>query len=356
MIWLSNIPTYSRSNEDILNTDTFIIRVDASESIGLGHLVRCLLIANFIKDKGCDVVFVTEQSLSQNIIESKGFKCHRISGAIPNLMKLYSPFSVIADINSDTIFNNKVDYFNHLRDLGRKAKLLVTLEDLINYPYCSDVVIIPYCGAGKLKLKNDCNARYLIGPDYFPLRKEFKNDSFVVSRIAKKILITMGGSDPEKITLKVLSSINELDKFYDIVVVLGKASNILDKDIDNAMDKYKGLLTVLSDVENMSKLMLDCDIAITNSGLTKYELSALGIPSIIISNSKQQATYSEDFSSYGSSIHLGEVDIVSEKSIQVHCVDLMLNYNSRFNMSEKGKSLIDNNGLDRIYKVISNST
>ena len=155
---------------NILNDNIFIIRVDASESIGLGHLERCLLIANFIKGKGCDVVFFTAQSLSNNIIESKGFKCHRIGNTIPNLKEFYNCFSVIADINSDAIFNNNVDYFNYLNYIGRNADLLVTLEDLTDYPYCSDVVIIPYCGADKLKLKNDCKTRYLMGPIYFPLR------------------------------------------------------------------------------------------------------------------------------------------------------------------------------------------
>ncbi len=273
----------------MLNTKIFIIRVDASESIGLGHLTRCILIANFIKNKNYDVVFFTTQSLSQSIIELEGFKCHRVGGLAPDFMEPYSSFSVIADINSDAIFNNKLEYSNYLKNLGRNAELLITLEDLINYPYCSDVVIIPYCGADKLKLKNGCKTKYLIGSTYFPLRDEFKDDSFIVSKSATKILVTMGGSDPEKITLKVLNSINKLDKLFDITVILGRASNILDKDINNIMNNYMGLHRVLRDVKNITKQMLECDIAITNSGLTKYELSALGIPSVIISNNKQQA-------------------------------------------------------------------
>ena len=339
---------------NILNDNIFIIRVDASKSIGLGHLIRCLLIANFIKGKGCDVVFFTAQLLSKNIIESKGFKCYRIGNAIPNLIEFYNCFSVIADINSGAIFNNNVDYFNYLNSIGRNAKLFITLEDLIDYPYCSDVVIIPYCGADKLKLNNDCKTRYLMGPIYFPLRKEFKNDSFVVSKNATKILITMGGSDPEKLTLKVLGSINKLDKFYDIIVVLGKASDISDKDIKDVMNNYKGSHTVLCDVNNISKIMLECDVAITNSGLTKYELSALGVPSIIISSNKQQALYSDEFSSYGSSVHLGSAVGVSDKYISESCEGLMQDYKLRLNMSEKGKKLVDSSGLDRIWEAVSN--
>ena len=60
---------------------------------------------------------------------------------MPDFMELYNSFSVIADINSDAIFDNKLEYSNYLKNLGRNAELLITLEDLINYPYCSDVVI-----------------------------------------------------------------------------------------------------------------------------------------------------------------------------------------------------------------------
>jgi spore coat polysaccharide biosynthesis predicted glycosyltransferase SpsG len=160
----------------------------------------------------------------------------------------------------------------------------------------------------------------------------------------------MGGGDPEQITQKVLKSIRQIETPCDITVVLGKASKTSIKDINKIMCNYKSIVTVLCDVESMSKLMLDCDVAITNSGLTKYELSALGVPSIIISNNKQQAFYSEDFSSYGSSIHLGDISVVSEKYIRESCVNLMQDYKHRLDMSIKGKTLVDNNGLNRIWQ------
>jgi UDP-2,4-diacetamido-2,4,6-trideoxy-beta-L-altropyranose hydrolase len=339
-----------------LEADTFIIRVDASQSIGLGHLNRCLLIANFLKKKGLCVVFVTQQDLSQSIIRSKNFQCLKIDKGDytegVDFSRNYKSFVVIVDVNTDAVFSSISDYFNHLDNLRRGAKLLITLEDLVDYPYCSDVVIIPYCGATNLKLRDDCNTKYLLGPNYFLLRNEFNDDSFVVSSNAKNILITMGGSDPEKITLKVLKSISKLDVPYGITIVLGRASKVSVKDINKMMYNYKSTITILRDVENMSKIMLDCDVAITNSGLTRYELSALGVPSIIISNNKQQALYSDDFSSYGSSIHLGDISVVSEKYIRENCVSLMQNSKLRLDMSDKGKSLVDSNGLNRVWNVI----
>jgi len=341
-----------------LNIDTFIFRVDASNSIGLGHLNRCLLVANFIRSKGFNVVFISEQSLSRSVIQSENFQCLDINKESStkglDFINPYKSFAVIADINTNTVFKDTQDYFKHLDNIRKGAELLITFEDLIDNPYCSDVVIIPYCGATNLKLKSDCNTKYLLGADYFALRNEFYDNSFIVRNSAKKILITMGGGDPEQITQKVLKSICQIEMHYDIIVVLGKASIISSKDVDNIMCNYRGTVKILRDITNISELMLDCDIVITNSGLTKYELSALGVPSIIISNNKKQALYSDIFSSYGSSIHLGDISAVNEKNIKDSCVNLMQGYKLRLNMSIKGRRLVDSNGLNRIWKAILN--
>ena len=330
----------------------FVIRVDASDRIGLGHLSRCILLGNFIKNKDHEVVFFTEQSVSQNIIESEGHKCYRVSYRSSDLIKLNYSYSLIVDINSDEIFNSNSEYYNYLDHLGKNAEVLITFEDLINYPYCADVVIIPYCGANNLKLINGCKSEYLLGPKYFPLKDGFQYDSYIVSKRANKILVTMGGSDPDKITLKVLNSISELNKAYDITILIGKVSKITNREVNLAMSNHFGQYKILKRVENICKLMLDCDVAITNSGLTKYELSALGVPSIIISNNKKHSKYTETFSSYGSSIHLGYSDVVTKKHIRENCDNLIEDYNLRLKMSKKGKSLVDINGLNRLWKVL----
>ena len=120
------------------------------------------------------------------------------------------------------------------------------------------------------------------------------------------------------------------------------------------MKNYMGQYKVLIDVKTISKLMLKCDLAITNSGLSKYELSALGVPSLLISNSNKHSIYSDEFSSYGSSRHLGCFSDVSNFDIREKCKDLMLDYKLRLQMSKKGKKFLDNNGLDRLWEVISN--
>ena len=124
--------------------------------------------------------------------------------------------------------------------------------------------------------------------------------------------------------------------------------------MEESLESYHGVYKIINNTSNLSTLILNSDLVITNSGLTKYEVSFIGIPSILISNSKDQAISSEEFANYGSSIHIGEHNQVNNGIISSACSNVMENYILRCEMSSKGKTLIDGKGNDRIYNAIKN--
>jgi len=334
-----------------------IIRVDASASIGNGHLSRCLLVGKYIEDKGWLVHFLTAENESKIIIEQEGFLCNKIGSETINFLKYLKPIVVIADINSEKIFSSSKDYKNYLSILSKQCDILITFEDMVDNPYPADIVIIPYCGAEKLITKSKCKkTKYLLGPDFFPLRDEFKKIKTKISKKVETIIVTMGGSDPQKITLKVLRSLNEIRAKSEICVVIGNLSEISNKEIKDATLDIEGNVKIKRNVSNMSQLISEADVAITNSGLTKYEISSIGVPIILISNTEQQAKYSEMFFSKGSSINLGYYASVSEAEISSAYNKLIKNYKARYNMSKNGKLIVDGNGIERIFNAISKMT
>ena len=162
-----------------MNTNTFIFRVDASEKIGTGHLQRCLLLAKyFINKEDWDVIFLTQQTQSEIIINQAGFKCIKVSekySSVSDFIKtLNKPAVVLADINSKAIFNNINSYTEYIQSLDKDSEILITFEDLVDYPYPTNIVIIPYVGAEKLGLLESEKVTYLLGPKYFPVRDEFR--------------------------------------------------------------------------------------------------------------------------------------------------------------------------------------
>ena len=337
---------------------TSIIRVDASPTIGGGHLARCLLIAKKMITSGWGVRFVTAEKQAKDLIERSGYFCEEITKKekIPShLIKKGILTVIIADINSNTIFDEDVEYKKYINILHQQADLLLTFEDMVDHPYPADIVVIPYCGAEKLKIDYiNKNTKYLLGPKYFPLRDEFKCITTNISNKVRKIVITMGGSDPEKITLKVLKALNNEIVESDIMVIVGGMSEISDQDIKNSSSNIVEKITIRRGVSNIAELIANSDLAFTNSGLTKYEISALGIPTIIISNTIQHVEYSELFVKNGSAVHLGAHAFVESSDIINAYNDLNCNLAKRINMFKKSKLLFGINGSDLIYNQIKN--
>jgi len=340
----------------VLSNTLVVIRVDSSKEIGMGHLTRCLSIAKFIYDKGVDVMFLTQEEGTCLHVVEKGYQSHKINEEeifdVSQLSNCYERFILIADINSKSIFKNRESYFSNLDLIRKNFQMLVTLEELTDHPYCSDIVIIPYFGAYKIKLRECSNVVYLLGEKYFLLRDEFCNNDFKVQKLAKNILITMGGSDPNRISLKVLSALFVLSEEYKFHIVLGQASDISDSELHHVMGNYKDCLMIYRNCSQMSEVMMSCDIAITNSGLTKYELAALGVPTIVISNNASQSKIDKIFSEFQSSIYLGVWKKLKKDKILEVCKELLVDYDLRLRLSNNGKKLIGKKGLDGIWNAI----
>lgn len=334
-----------------------IIRVDSSSFIGSGHLVRCLIIADYILNRGSRINFISSEIQSKEEIENNGYKCELIEtkGTIPegylskNLKNV-----VISDINSPKIFESQVAYKKYISSLKNQVDILVTFEDLLNNPFTADIVIIPYCGSENISLnKINKKTKYLIGPKYFPLKKEFKINKKNFSEKVENILITMGGSDPEKITLKIIKSLNEIRiEKLKINIVLGNLSKINQKEIKDCSKNIFQNIKIHKNLKDVSKLFSQSDIAFTNSGLTKYELAALGVPMIILSNTIQEAEFTSFFSSKSLSIDLGFHKSVDSNKLINSFTKLRNDRHLRKKMFDNGRALVDGNGLREIYKEI----
>jgi spore coat polysaccharide biosynthesis predicted glycosyltransferase SpsG len=264
----------------------------------MGHLMRCLEFANHISEKNVNSVFLTNSSSALERIRNKGFECVQISENNNNALNQikmhisnYSAKIILFDINYHSTVEQKQKYFYILQKLKKLNLFLITFEDFNNNIFPSDIVIIPYVGAESLITKREIQinvrSQFLLGPKFFPVRKEFQIlTKKQTNKFVETILVTMGGSDPEGITLKVVNTLSRLKHNVELIVVLGNLSTIKEKEVCIGLENYAGNYEVIRDSNNIANLMNKSQLAITNSGLTKYEMAFMGLPAIVISNNK----------------------------------------------------------------------
>jgi UDP-2,4-diacetamido-2,4,6-trideoxy-beta-L-altropyranose hydrolase len=341
-----------------------LIRVDASNEIGLGHLIRCLIIADYLRANNHKIIFITKSDDLKSIVVSKGFEIRSLDNQISDedevhiirdLVTQNSIKLIFLDINNYHTFNDVEKYSRYLKALKEIPLYLISFEDFKVHPSISDLIVIPYVGAEAL-VPTTQRSKYLLGAKYFVLRNDFLERRHSTTReIVKNILITMGGSDPTFSTIEILKAFVKMNVECNLMIIVGDLSRISDDEIKKTLVSYNGVFTIYRSVNDMAQLMAESDIAIISSGLTKYETASIGIPSIVISANDYHARIMDSFSKCGSVIHLGVArEDLKDKVIRAF-TDLTDDYPKRTKMAEAGKALVDGNGLDRIYSLIPDS-
>ena len=335
-----------------------MFRADGGKEIGMGHIMRSLLLADNLRDKcNAKVTFITK-SFPESLRKIFG-NGHDVK-ELPVDIASGEEISFIVDLIKKESFGVVVtDSYNidelYLETLKSTGIFLITIDDLASLSeYPSDIIINGNIYAPDLTYNCRENTKLLLGTDYTLLRLEFREKHKkrkAIKDFAKSILITLGGSDPENQTVRVINAINQLNLTFDITVVVGVAYSH-QGELKQVVNKSKDNITVFSDVSNISNLMFNADISISGGGITCYELACVGVPSIILTLAENQRLSASYFHQKGIGISLGQFDRISDSVITGALQKLTVDCPKRALMSQNGKKLINGKGVDRIITVI----
>jgi UDP-2,4-diacetamido-2,4,6-trideoxy-beta-L-altropyranose hydrolase len=296
-------------------------RVDSSNQIGLGHLMRCLTLADELK-KNHDIVFIC-RDLKGNLISTirypvivlpKGINFHsddlylNLLGATQEEDAKQTIEVIPKNIDIMIVDNYALNEIWH-KKLRQYAKKILVIDDLADRKFDCDLLLNQNLGSKLYDYKNKVpkSCILLLGCDYALLRPEFKKlrkkaiDKRKDVKEIRNILVSMGGSDLNNITYDILG---QLDDKFKIVVVLGAFSPHNRMIKDYAIDKN---IEVIIAADNMAQLMLEADLAIGASGSTNWERLCLGLPSLIFTVAKNQRKFSKYLDELGLIRLLGDV-------------------------------------------------
>lgn len=296
-------------------------RVDASLQIGIGHVMRCLTLADALAAKGASCLFLCKAH-EGNLIDYIQRKGH-----IARSLQSASDTSTVIHLLSPT-FDSTSTLLAHSHWLGSSQAQDAEACACVLAEYCPDWLIVDHYGldatweealapySRHLMVIDDLadrfhqcdllldqtfgrqeadyrplvpqHCRLLCGSKYALLRPEFAalrpySLKRRTSPALHRLLISMGGVDKDNATSKVLQALRACPLPSDcrIAVVMGATAPWLE-DVRNQAENMPWETQVLVDVRNMAQLMSDSDLAIGAAGATSWERCCLGLPTIMM--------------------------------------------------------------------------
>lgn len=335
-----------------------LIRTDGSFKIGIGHITRCMALAEGLSESGIKSLFII-RDYDRNVIRfirNKGYGLKVISkkrsvkqeiGFLNRCIKKYKPLFLITD--SYPIDNE------YLEKIDTGGSVLVSIDGLVKKDFCSDIIINQNAGVAKKDYKGMVRkgARLLLGPRYFLLRKEFRSierDNKKIKEKIKRILVCMGGADPVNATLKVIKALEgRIGNDIELIAIVGAAYKHSEA-IKNIINKKSGKIKFYCDPVHFADIVFSSDIVICAGGVTCMEVLYMGIPAIVTIIACNQIKGVNSFAEKGVIINLGKYSKLSENNIYKAACNLLHNKEMRKSMSFKAKKLIDGKGVSRIIK------
>lgn len=345
-------------------TNQLLIRADANTQIGSGHVMRCLALAQAWQDEGGDVLFITTNSSPTMIerVKTEGFDLASLT-AMPGSAEDAVQTVKIAHKEKTTFIIVDGYHFdaNYQRVIKENNLNLMLIDDYAHASqYYADIVLNQniYAHEGMYKQRED-HTKLLLGTPYALLRREFRKWrgwKREIPDVARRILITMGGGDPENVTLKVLQAFQNVEvDDLDVIVIAGVSNHHIES-LKSAIKSSKFPIRLEIDTTRMAELIAWADIVISAAGSTCWELAFMGLPAIVMILTENQKYIAIGLDESGTLINLGWEHDASFDRISNLLSELISDDSNRRLMSCKGRELVDGKGAERVVKALKENS
>ena len=339
-----------------------IIRADASAQIGTGHIMRCLALAQGWQDGGGQAIFVLANK--SPILEARllleGMQVVHLSGEAGRNEDAQQTANFAQQFNAQWVvvdgYHFGATYQKSIKDFDLS---LLFIDDYGHADrYYADIDLNQNISA-KASIYKDYESytQLLLGTKYTLLRREFllwRDWQRVINLTASKILVTLGGSDPDNVTLTVIQALQQVNiDGLEVIIIVG-GSNPHYESLQSEVVASHLPISLQRNVNNMPKLIAWADIAIAAGGSTNWELAFMGLPSIVITVADNQKAIASELDAQGIIINLGWHQNLTIERIGWALQGLIGDHPKRESMSRKGQKLVKGNGVSLIASQMLN--
>lgn len=354
-----------------------LFRCDSSAGSGYGHIMRCLSLAQCLHNNGAAISFVCRLLPGNltNHIASHGFCVYEIPDsnmAVRNTFSKKQGHDALATGESPRAMNQKKDFEHTVEALPRETtwdwlvvdhyeldlvwesrmrpvvKHILAIDDLGREHDCD--LLLDQNETNPLHSQYTCSSSpLLLGPHFALLRPEFQQFRDIsLSRKngrLERVLISMGGTDPENETAKVLSGLQMVGtETWKVDVIIGSGCQNRASVEQSCQELPNTQLHIQTPF--MAELMSRADVAVTACGSTTWECCCLGLPALVAVHSNDQRAIAQSIAQKGAHIFLGDASHLTPE----HYASAFerLTPDTLRSLSNASRSMCDGLGTERV--------
>lgn len=350
------------------------VRVDASAQIGTGHFMRCLTLAEALKQRGAHICFISRDLpvYLRDMLAAKDMEFVALSHSTPSPIGelahsrwLGTSQAQDAQATVQALSGKKWDSLvvdHYALDarwesaLRGTARQIMVIDDIADRQHDCDVLLDQNFYADmqtRYTGKVPAHCRLLLGPSYALLRDEFRKVREQVelrTLPVKRILVFFGGVDADNYTglaIGVLAKV--ISKEIHVDVVIG-AQHPRRAEIEASCAGLGYVCHVQT--SRMAELMAVADLAIGAGGSASWERCCLGLPSLLVAFADNQIDIARGLDLSGACQFIGTFATGNTSVMQYAITNLLGEQGQLELISRRASLLVDGLGVNRVCQAL----
>ncbi|MBL8919446.1 MAG: hypothetical protein JNJ54_11330 [Myxococcaceae bacterium] len=327
-----------------------LIRADAGPTLGTGHLMRMLALAEawgarngrFVVAGAVPPAFVPRvAALGGSVVDRPGDQPDGEWTA--STARRLGACVVVADG-----YGFGVEFQRPIIASG--VPLMVVDDNGENGEYLSALVLNQNVHASDSQYpRRGPQTRLLLGPRYALIRKEIlegarranSNDGPV-----ERCLVTLGGADPLDLTGRLLRYTDRPS--FSLCVLVGGANPRLAE-----YERVAPEIELVFNTNRFSDFALRCQLAFAGAGGTVWELALLNVPSAVVAVADNQVQLAERLAELGAVEYLGDARVTGSPDFWIERLEaLARSPTRRRSLIDSARAIVDGAGADRVVETL----
>ena len=335
-----------------------LIRADATVQIGTGHVMRCLALAQAWSDAGGRAVLLSAPlpPALETRLGAEGLAVVALQAAPGSPEDAAETARQAQERGAEWVvadgYHFEVGFGRALKEAGHK---ILVLDDNGGADTSDADVVLNQNVHARPEWYGESPGRLLLGPRYVLLRREFRTWrgwQRETPEIAHKALVTLGGSDPDNVTRKVVEALSLVGpERLDATIVIG-GGNPHRAALEAEASRLGVSARFVTNPPDLPALMADADLAVSAAGSTVWELAFLGVPSLLVVTAANQRGIAQGMDAGGAARSLGEAGDLTAGGLAQAVTALRLDPARRAEMSRRAREIVDGSGAARVLEAM----